>query len=117
MEIVEVLTYNDDLAMVISKTDIPLPGGGSYALEPFGRIDGIWKRLDWQSSGGGSSPSVQAAEESFESKKDDIWRKFVELRNEVEKWTYSVEEQYPGTVAFGGRKGRHKKMAGWTWQM
>ena len=86
-EIVEVLTYNDDLAAVILKRN-----GDSdkvpYSTILLGKIDGVWKSFGFiffpGDSGDSPSPSVQAAEESFENRKDDLWRQFLELRNDIQ---------------------------------
>ena len=82
-EIIEVLSYYDDLALVVYQTSLQVPGRKVYSRVPVGRINGMWKIVDYQTFGGGSSPSVQAAEESFENKKDDLCGKFVELKADV----------------------------------
>jgi hypothetical protein len=79
-EIIEVLTYNDDLAAVICKSGLP---EGPFGLELSGRIDGEWKAFAVPGFEGGHLPSVQATEERFEKEKDDLWRKFVDIRNDV----------------------------------
>ena len=79
VEIIEVLTYHDDFAVVVCKES--QVGEGSYCGGLFGRINGMWKGLGPLPPG--SSPSVQAAVESFDKKKDDLWRQFVEIRNDV----------------------------------
>ena len=80
-EIVEVLTYSDDLAAVIIKSGL-LPPGRQYAAQHFGRIRGQWKNLDWR-EGENLSTSIETAEERFMLKKEDLWQSFVKVRDDV----------------------------------
>ena len=80
-EIVEVLTYHDDFAAVVYKES--LTHQRPYGLQYFARINGKWKCYDWRDVGRGSSSSADAAANLFESKKDELWRNFVKLRNDV----------------------------------
>ncbi len=108
-EIVEVLTYKDDLAMVISKTDIPLPGGGPYAGSP----------MEGSTEYGSNSIGRARASGRFVAERsggrgelrEQERRHLEEVRGNKErreKWTYTrQEEQDPGTETFGGRKRGH----------
>jgi len=71
-QVVEVLTYRDKLAKVITYLRFP-PGKGRhpYSLRSFGLIDGKWKNL-----GEDRCPSVEAARDTFNRKKDRIWEHF-----------------------------------------
>jgi beta-lactamase regulating signal transducer with metallopeptidase domain len=90
VEIVGVLTYRDDLAIVICKGGFPEKEGAaekdSYGGVPCGRIFGIWKGLGFDMPGGGkplSATSVEGVTEKFESQKDVLWQRFVEIRSQV----------------------------------
>jgi hypothetical protein len=85
-EIIDVLTYRDDFAVVTYKEN--RDGAGPYGGVLFGKINGVWKSLTFglpldDSPGDLSSPSVKAVAERVDRKKDDYWRQFVEVRNEV----------------------------------
>ncbi len=85
-EIIDVLTYRDDFAVVTYKEN--LDGAGPYGGVQFGKINGVWKSLSFglpfdDSPNDLSSPSVKAVTERVEKKKDDLWRHFVEIRNDV----------------------------------
>jgi len=84
-EIIEVLTYHDDLATVICKGS--LPGETPYRTTPMGKINGVWKILSLYpldvSDRNLTARSAQGAVESFEKDKDALWRRFVEIRNDV----------------------------------
>ena len=82
-EVIEVLTYRDDLAEVISKSRIKVPAGAGpvaaanpYSSRSFGRIDGVWTNL-----GEDRLPSLEAARKQFDERKDDLWRYFVKVRD------------------------------------
>ena len=84
-EVIEVLTYRDDLAEVISKSRIKVPAGAGpvaaanpYSSRSFGRIDGVWTNL-----GEDRLPSVEAARKQFDERKDVSWRYFVRVRDSV----------------------------------
>jgi beta-lactamase regulating signal transducer with metallopeptidase domain len=84
-EIVEVLTYRDDLAAVITKISVPEDAGHFAVANPFsdrsfGRINGVWKNL-----GEDRLPSVEAARENFESKKNRLWDMFVKDRDSIKQ--------------------------------
>jgi hypothetical protein len=77
--IVEVQTYRGELANVVSLLPFP-PGKGRdpYSSRAFGKIKGIWKNL-----GEDRLPSLEAARENFDRKKDNIWGEYVSLRDAV----------------------------------
>jgi len=78
-EIIEILTYRDDYAAVISKLLFPEGAGRNpYSSRSFGRISGVWKNL-----GEDRLPSVQAARESFDRKKDRLWQHYVKVGDEI----------------------------------
>jgi outer membrane lipoprotein-sorting protein len=80
-EIVEVLTYKDDLAAVIHKIEVST--SRPYETVHLGRIKGEWKAFRWGGTNTDSSPTVQAAEDRFAGKKDDLWRSFAEVKEQV----------------------------------
>jgi len=73
--VLEVLEYKDGLAQVISLLAFP-PGKGShpYSARGFGLNDGQWKNL-----GEDRLPSLEAARENFNSKKDRLWAQYQSL--------------------------------------
>jgi len=77
--IVEVQTWRDDLADVITFLPFP-PGKGRhpYSARSFGRIGGQWKNL-----GEDRLPSLEAARANFEQKKAAIWEQLGEFRPET----------------------------------
>jgi hypothetical protein len=78
-EILEVTTYRGDFADVISKVRRPESAGrDSYSSRSFGRINGLWKNL-----GEDVSPSLEAAREEFEHKKENLWRNYVKVRDGI----------------------------------
>ncbi|NQT11337.1 MAG: M56 family metallopeptidase, partial [Planctomycetes bacterium] len=78
-EVIEVLTYRDDYASVISKLEFPEGvGRNPYSRRSFGRINGVWKNL-----GEDRLPSVQAARESLDRKKDNLWQHYVRVRDGI----------------------------------
>jgi beta-lactamase regulating signal transducer with metallopeptidase domain len=78
-EIIEVAVYHDDFAEVISKLKFPEGvGRDPYSARSFGRINGVWKNL-----GEYRLPSLEAARENFELKKDVLWRNFLEVKDIV----------------------------------
>jgi len=86
IKIVAVLSYDDDLAVVICKTSGP--GERRYCGQPVGRIHGIWKclaaiDLDPTAPGIFASHTFREAVERFESEKDDLWQQFVRIRDDV----------------------------------
>jgi hypothetical protein len=77
-KVLEVATYRGDLAQVI--TFLPFPegkGSDPYSARSFGRINGQWKNL-----GEDRLPTLEAARQNFENKKDNLWRGFEALRKE-----------------------------------
>jgi hypothetical protein len=85
-EIIEVLTYKEDLAATITYLPFP-PGKGRmpYSERSFGCIDGKWKNLGEDRCG-----SVQEARENFNEKKDNIYNQFRELREAAAAPTNAV---------------------------
>ncbi|MCL4852766.1 MAG: M56 family metallopeptidase [Bryobacteraceae bacterium] len=81
-EIVEVLIYRGQLAAVITKSGL-YPEQRAYAAMHFGKINGKWRNLDWRESGESFSPTIEAAEERFASKKDELWESFAKIREDV----------------------------------
>jgi hypothetical protein len=88
VEIIDVVTYHDDLAVVTYKENLHTerPYGGVL----FGKINGAWKSLclgmpmdDSAPSFDMSFSSIQAVTKRFESGRDDLWQRFVRLRNDV----------------------------------
>jgi hypothetical protein len=83
-EVVEVGTYRDAIAEVISKlNNIPPSAGGFAIANPysdriFGRINGVWKNL-----GEDRLPSLEAARENFDRKKDDLWQNYVQVQADI----------------------------------
>lgn len=80
-EILEVTTYREDFATVITKLAFPEGvGRDPYSSRSFGRFNGIWKNL-----GEDRMPSLAAARESFDRKKDDLWKYYVEVRDRIKQ--------------------------------
>ena len=78
-EIIEVATYRDDYADVVSKLKFPEGvGRDPYSSRGFGRIDGVWKNL-----GEDRLPSLEAARENFDRKKENLWQGFVDRRDKI----------------------------------
>jgi len=68
-EIIEVLTYRDGLADVISKLKFAKGvGRDPYSARSFVRINGAWKNF-----GENRLPSVEAARKDFDRIKDNMW--------------------------------------------
>jgi len=78
-EIIEVATYRQDGANIISKLGF-LEGAGRlpYSSRFFGKINGAWKNL-----GEDRLPSLEAAREEFDRKKDTLWQYFVTVRDSI----------------------------------
>jgi hypothetical protein len=78
-EIIEVLTYREDLANVILKTKAEKfaagTGGGPYWDMYFGKIDNKWKTLQMPED---HALSIEAARENFSRKKDELWNKYLD---------------------------------------
>jgi hypothetical protein len=85
-KVIKVLTYREDLAAVIVTGGLS-PGDRPYLLMPFGRIGGQWKSAPVdhrkQKDLSYKSSSVEAAEEHFEKEKDNLWRFFTQIRDDV----------------------------------
>jgi hypothetical protein len=85
-KLIKVLTYRVDLAAVIEMSSLN-PSDRPYRVMHFGRIDGKWKSVavDWRNAKDLSyrSPSIEAAEERFDREKDDLWRFFKQVRDDV----------------------------------
>jgi protein involved in polysaccharide export with SLBB domain/beta-lactamase regulating signal transducer with metallopeptidase domain len=83
VRLVEVLTYRDDLAIVISKLKVPKTAGEFAVANPvssrtFGRIKGQWKNL-----GEDRCPSVRVARDRFEENIAARWKLFRGIGDEV----------------------------------
>ena len=75
-EILELATYRGDLAVVTSRLGwLAGVGRDPFSNRTFGRIDGLWKNL-----GEDRLPSLDAARESIDLKKEDLWRMYTTLR-------------------------------------
>ena len=80
-EILEVDTYREDLAAVISKLKYPEGvGRDSYSARSFGKINGVWKNF-----GEDQLASLVAARENFGRKKEDLWQYYVTVRESLQK--------------------------------
>jgi len=78
-EILEVATYREDSAVVITKLRFPEGvGRDPYSIRGFGRINGVWKNL-----GEDRLPSLEAAREVFDRKKDTLWQDYVNVRDGI----------------------------------
>ena len=78
-EIIEVAIYHDDLAEVIAKLKFPEGvGRDPYSARCFGRINGLWKNL-----GEDRLPSLEAAKDIFENKKDGLYKEFLRDKAEI----------------------------------
>jgi RNA polymerase sigma factor (sigma-70 family) len=78
-EIVEVATYREDCAVVISKLALPQGvGQNPYSVRSFGRIDGAWKNL-----GEDRKSTLEAAREPFDRDPEALWRWYVLHRESV----------------------------------
>jgi hypothetical protein len=85
-EILEVQAYREDFAEVILKIKIGkyffTQNEGPYIRMPFGKFDGKWKGLHLPQE---HAESVEAAREQFARSKDDLWKKYLELKKEARK--------------------------------
>jgi beta-lactamase regulating signal transducer with metallopeptidase domain/protein involved in polysaccharide export with SLBB domain len=78
-EILEVLTYRDDLACVVVKIKSAKDSDqDSRGFRYFGKINGQWKNLSWI-----GLITSQVGHNEFESKKDQPWQFFTEVRDDV----------------------------------
>ncbi len=95
-EILEVALYREDYADVISKLKFPEGvGRDPYSSRSFGRINGVWKTL-----GEDRLPSLEAARENFERKKDALWQDYVNVRDSIKNGRpRSVRGERPATGA------------------
>jgi hypothetical protein len=85
-EIIDVLTYRDDFAVVTCKES--LDGAAPYGGVPFGKINGVWKSLSFglpldDSFDDLLSSSAKAVAECVDRVKDDSWRQFARIRDVV----------------------------------
>ena len=71
-ECVEVLTYHEELAGVISHLPFP-PGKGRH---PYSRRSFVLINGKWKSRGEDRCPTLEAARAGFEKKKDLMWEQF-----------------------------------------
>jgi beta-lactamase regulating signal transducer with metallopeptidase domain len=79
-EILQVLTYRDDLAEILIKRDIKLDPEGPYGAVYLGKIHGQWKAL---SGPGGSSPNLEDFPKYFEQNKETFWNLFQQAKKDV----------------------------------
>ena len=79
-EVLEVFTYRQDMATVVSKLKFPegIRHEPPYTNRCFGRINGEWKNL-----GENRLPSIEAARESVDRKKDIVWQDYVNVRDKI----------------------------------
>ena len=83
-QIVEVDSYRDGIAEVISQLKNIHPSAGSFAVANpyssrlFGKINGVWKNL-----GEDRLPNLEAARENFDRKKDDLWQNYVKVQADI----------------------------------
>ena len=98
-EIVEVLTYNDDLAAVIHKCGL-YPPNRQYGTQFFCRSKGMWMPLDSEVTNENFSASVAAAEENSGKSKDHIWKAFVKTKDLEERgWDNLKAKKYDEAIA------------------
>jgi len=77
-KIVAVQVYRGELANVV--TFLPFPEGKGrhpYSARSFGLVNGAWKNL-----GEDRLPDLESAKAIFETKKERLWQRFVELKGE-----------------------------------
>ncbi len=75
-EIIEVLTYKEDLAYVIAYLPFTKNSGEDpYWVRSFGKIDQRWRSIK-----GGPFPNLEQAERNFENNKDLIWDDYLLFR-------------------------------------
>ena len=91
-QISQVLTFHDDCAVVICKSTTS--GKYCYSGQPFGKINGMWKSLQVVVP---LFPHMVSRNDTtvanqFEKKKDELWQKFVEIRNAVKSGKALVEK-------------------------
>ncbi len=78
-EVLEVFTYREDLADVISKLKFPEGAGREpYSVRCFGKIGDEWKNL-----GENRLSDLEAARKDFNHKKETLWQHFVTLRDRI----------------------------------
>jgi len=89
-EILEVATYREDLADVITRLNYPEGvGRDPYSSRSFGRINGVWKNL-----GEDRLSSLESARENFDRKKDGLWQAYVNVRDSIKRrQTVSVGDE------------------------
>ena len=79
-EIIEVLTYRNDWAGVISKSKIP-QDKNFYNIEICWKTKGVWKPM-LTSGIRGEYPSVEAARSKIDSIKDGSYKYFMQMKDE-----------------------------------
>ena len=86
-KIMEVAVYHDDCAIAISELRFPEGvGRDPYSLRAFGRINSVWKNM-----GEDRLPSLEAAKEDFDRKKDVLWKNYQETKDIVTGKTKPVK--------------------------
>ncbi len=95
-EILEVATYREDYADVVSKLKFPEGAGRDpYSSRFFGRISGVWKNF-----GEDRLPSLEAARAEFDREKDTRWQGFVKARESIKNGQpVSVRDESTDTSA------------------
>jgi beta-lactamase regulating signal transducer with metallopeptidase domain len=97
IQVVEVLSYADDFAVVVSKG----PGDSSFCGSYFMRINGVWKSFRGCNDEG-SWPKIEYVETCVESGKFTSWQHFLMLRKFIEKKGSAIvvgDEYYKQLVA------------------
>ncbi|MHB1036986.1 MAG: M56 family metallopeptidase [Pirellulales bacterium] len=79
-EIIEVLTYRDGLAEVISKLNFSGPSRNPYSARTVVRIDGVWKNF-----GENRPASLEEARKDFERIKDNLWADYLKVLDGIAK--------------------------------
>ncbi len=107
--IIEVLTYKADYASVISYLPFsPGTGKSPYSRRSFGRINGQWKNL-----GEDRLPSLEAARESFNRKKERLYEHFdgIKKAHQISQPGAMRADQFPEIVGCRIRKYHHQHLA------
>jgi hypothetical protein len=78
--ILEVHTYRDDLAEVIVETDSTQSEGVRYATTVFGKINGVWKKLNCDTE---VFPNGDEFYRDFDVNKKKLWELFLRVKADV----------------------------------
>ncbi len=120
-EIVEVLIYRGQLAAVVTKSGL-YPEQRAYAAMHFGKINSKWRNLDWKETGENFSPTAQGAEERFASKKDELWKSFAKIREDVRNgrtpiYDYAADKDRPRPSLSASEREEIEQWRKRTWQL